>query len=140
MSTKVTLPTEASSTPEMTGLDRRKFIAAGSSALMMSALALSRARGQDIEKVTTAQHDKSMTDPGPENGGLKDLSQNGFLPPPTDHGEAPEFWNSFSIAHRRGATGWLDTAGHGRGLPDLEGHRGREHAAHRRRHSRTALA
>ena len=83
------------------GLDRRKFIAAGSSALVMSAIALGRASGQDIEKVTQAQHDKSMTDPGPENGPLRDISQNGFLPPPTDHGEAPEFWNSFSIAHRR---------------------------------------
>jgi oxalate decarboxylase len=83
------------------GVDRRKFLAAGSSALVMSAFALSRAQGQDIEKVTTAQHDKSMTDPGPENGGLRDISPNGFLPPPTDHGEAPEFWNSFSVAHRR---------------------------------------
>ena len=85
----------------MTGLDRRKFIAAGSSALVISALALSRAQGQDIEKVTEAQHGKSMTDPGPENAGLRDLSPNSFLPPPTDHGEAPEFWNSFSVAHRR---------------------------------------
>ncbi len=86
---------------EIAGLDRRKFIGVGSSALVMAALALSNARSQDIEKVTTAQHDKSMTDPGPENGGLRDISPNGFLPPPTDHGEAPEFWNSFSIAHRR---------------------------------------
>jgi oxalate decarboxylase len=86
---------------EGAGLDRRKFIGASSSALVMAALALSRAQGQDIEKVTEAQHDKSVTDPGPENGGLRDISQNGFLPPPTDHGEAPEFWNSFSIAHRR---------------------------------------
>jgi oxalate decarboxylase len=87
--------------PEVSGMDRRKFIGAGSSALLLGALALSQARGQDIEKVMTAQHDKSMTDPGPENGGLKDISPNGFLPPATDHGEAPEFWNSFSIAHRR---------------------------------------
>jgi oxalate decarboxylase len=83
------------------GLDRRKFIGAGSSALVMAALALSRAQGQDIQKVEIAQHDKSMTDPGPENDGLRNISPNGFLPPPTDHGEAPEFWNSFSVAHRR---------------------------------------
>jgi oxalate decarboxylase len=101
MSTPVIPPSPSISQPEIAGLDRRKFIAAGSSALVLSALALSHARGQDIEKVTEAQQNKSMTDPGPENGGLKDLSQNGFLPPPTDHGEAPEFWNSFSIAHRR---------------------------------------
>jgi oxalate decarboxylase len=90
-----------SSKPELAGLDRRKFIGAGSSALLLSALAISRATGQDIQKVMEAQQNKSMTDPGPENGSLKDISQNGFLPPPTDQGEAPEFWNSFAIAHRR---------------------------------------
>ena len=84
---------------QKSGLDRRKFIGAGSSALILSALAVSRA--QDIEKVAKAQHDKSATDPGPENSSLKEISLNSFLPPPTDHGEAPEFWNSFSIAHRR---------------------------------------
>jgi oxalate decarboxylase len=102
MSTPENAPSEIPSPkPEATGLNRRKFIGAGSSALVMSAFAFSQARAQDIAKVTEAQNDKSMTDPGPENAGLKDISQNGFLPPPTDHGEAPEFWNSFSIAHRR---------------------------------------
>jgi oxalate decarboxylase len=92
---------ESSPLPDVSGLNRRKFIAAGSSAFVASAFALSQVRGQDIAAVTKAQNDKSMTDPGPENGALKNISQNGFLPPPTDHGEAPEFWNSFSIAHRR---------------------------------------
>ena len=82
-------------------LDRRAFLGVSSSALVMTALGLSAARGQDIAKVTAAQNDKSMTDPGPENDGLKDISPNSFMPPPTDHGEAPEFWNSFSVAHRR---------------------------------------
>src|ERR1700761_2616229 len=91
----------SSSGPGFSGMDRRHFIGAGSSALFLSALAMSRARGQDIEKVLTAQHDKSNSDIGPENGGLKDISENGFVPPATDHGEAPEFWNSFSVAHRR---------------------------------------
>ncbi len=91
----------AHSKSDTVGMDRRKFIGAGSSALVLTALALSQARGQDIEKVTAAQHGLAATDPGPENGALKDISPNGFLPPPTDHGEAPEFWNSFSIAHRR---------------------------------------
>ena len=81
------------------GLNRRKFL--GASALAMAGLALTRAHGQDIAKVTEAQHDKSMTDPGPENTSLSDISPNGFLPPPTDHGETAEFWNSFSVAHRR---------------------------------------
>jgi oxalate decarboxylase len=80
-------------------LDRRKFI--GASALVVAGLAMSRVQGQDIEKVAQAQQNKSMTDPGPENSGLSDISPNGFLPPPTDHGEPPEFWNSFAVAHRR---------------------------------------
>ena len=86
---------------EIIGLNRRQFIGVGSSALVLSAFAFSPAQAQDIEKVTEAQHDKSMTDPGPENSDLSKISPNGFLPPPTDHGEAPEFWNSFSVAHRR---------------------------------------
>jgi oxalate decarboxylase len=86
---------------EAAEFDRRKFIGVGSSALAMAALAISRASAQDIGKVTEAQRSKDMTDPGPENGALRDISPNGFLPPPTDHGEAPEFWNSFSVAHRR---------------------------------------
>jgi len=69
---------------EVIGLNRRKFIGAGSSVLVLGALAFSGAQAQDIEKVTAAQHDKSMTDPGPENGPLRDISPNGFLPPPTD--------------------------------------------------------
>jgi oxalate decarboxylase len=96
-------PESPASTPSATstsaGLDRRKFLAA--SALAMAGLAASRASAQDIEKVTMAQHDKSISDPGPENKELSDISPNGFTPPPTDHGEAPEFWNSFSVAHRR---------------------------------------
>jgi oxalate decarboxylase len=94
-----TTPRNLAPKGEAAALDRRKFI--GASALALAGLGLSRASAQDIAKVTAAQHDKSMTDPGPENSGLRDLNENGFLPPPTDHGEAPEFWNSFSVAHRR---------------------------------------
>lgn len=102
MSTSSSGAASASSrSPDFSGIDRRKFIGAGSSALLLGALALSQARGQDIEKVLEAQQNKSMTDPGPENTGLKDISGDSFLPPPTDHGEPPEFWNSFSVAHRR---------------------------------------
>ena len=80
-------------------LDRRKFI--GSSALAMATLGLTVARAQDIEKVLQAQQDKSNSDPGPENGGLRDISNDSFIPPATDHGETQEFWNSFSVAKRR---------------------------------------
>jgi len=40
-------------------------------------------------------------DPGPENAALKSASPDEFLPPATDHGLVPPFWNSFSLAHRR---------------------------------------
>jgi oxalate decarboxylase len=32
---------------------------------------------------------------------LQALNPNGYTPPPSDHGSVPNFWNSFSAAHRR---------------------------------------
>ncbi|MGC2632412.1 MAG: cupin, partial [Rhodomicrobium sp.] len=43
----------------------------------------------------------SATDPGPENAALRSVSRDEFMPPKTDHGLLPPFWNSFSLAHRR---------------------------------------
>jgi oxalate decarboxylase len=83
--------------------DRRKFLGNSSVALLSTVLA-TRAQGQeakDIQNITKAQHDKSATDMGPENQALKDSNPNTFMPPPTDHGEVPTFWSSFSAAHRR---------------------------------------
>ncbi len=48
-----------------------------------------------------AGHDRSSSDPGPENEPLKQANPNTFIPPATDHGEVPTFWNTFSTAHRR---------------------------------------
>ena len=70
-------------------------------ALATAAIALSQAQGQNIEKVTGAQHDNSASDVGPENVALRDTQPDTFLPPPTDHGEVPSFWQSFATAHRR---------------------------------------
>ena len=81
---------------------RREFLVAGSAALTAAAaMAVGRAGAQDIQKVIKAEHDKSESDPGPENMLLKDASLNAFVPPPTDHGEVRSFWNSFSVSHRR---------------------------------------
>jgi oxalate decarboxylase len=67
--------------------NRRKFLAAAPATLAAVAVA--------------AGQDKSATDIGPENTPLKDANPNVFQPPDTDHGEAPGFWSSFSVAHRR---------------------------------------
>ncbi len=71
------------------------------SALFAAVLASVTARGQDIQKDRAAEHDRSASDPGPENAPLKNVSPNAFRPPPTDHGEVQTFWNSFSASHRR---------------------------------------
>jgi oxalate decarboxylase len=79
---------------------RRTFLGRASG-LLAAALAPWKSRGQDIEKNRIAERDKSASNPGPENGPLKDVSPNTFTPPPTDHGEVQTFWNSFSTSHRR---------------------------------------
>src|SRR5258708_5353891 len=81
--------------------DRRRFISGASAALAALALSSRQAAAQDIQKVTEAQHGQSASDPGPENELLREASPNSLLPPPTDHGEVPSFWNSFSVQHRR---------------------------------------
>ncbi len=85
---------------------RRQFLGAGS-ALMAAALAAGRGDAQetekakDIEKISQAERGRSASDVGPENVRLREANPNTFLPPPTDHGETPTFWNSFSVSHRR---------------------------------------
>ena len=69
--------------------------------LATAALGIANAGGQDIEKVTQAQQDKSASDPGPENTAVRDANLNTFVPPPTDHGEVQTFWSTFSASHRR---------------------------------------
>ncbi|HEX3445901.1 MAG TPA: cupin domain-containing protein [Chthoniobacterales bacterium] len=81
--------------------DRRRFITGTSAALAAIALSSRQATAQDVQKVTDAQHGESASDPGPENNLLREASPNSLLPPPTDRGEVPSFWNSFSEQHRR---------------------------------------
>ena len=51
--------------------------------------------------MSAAERNASATDLGPENQVMKSINPDGFLPPPTDHGSVPNFWNSFSASHRR---------------------------------------
>jgi oxalate decarboxylase len=101
MSTQQIPPTDPPPSTDPTGIDRRNFIGASSTAIVAAALAVSRARGQDIEDADRAQHDQSATDSGPENIPIRDVNPNTFLPPVTDHGEVQTFWSTFSAAHRR---------------------------------------
>ena len=80
--------------------DRRRFLGSAP-ALLTAALATGSATAQDIQKTAGAEPSPSASDPGPENPKLRDAQPDTFLPPPTDHGEVPQFWNSFSAAHRR---------------------------------------
>jgi oxalate decarboxylase len=79
--------------------DRRRFVAAGS-AMLAAALAPS-AGAQEMSDAKKARQDRSQTDVGPENELLRQANPQTFDPPTTDHGEVPNFWNSFSTAHRR---------------------------------------
>lgn len=82
------------------GLKRRNLLT-GSATVAAAILTTERSGAQELQSAEKARRDKSMTDPGPENKGLRDVNPNAFLPPITDHGEVQTFWSSFSSAHRR---------------------------------------
>lgn len=85
--------------------NRRTFLGAGSilagAALASNAEAQQNEKPSDIAKTLKAENDASASDPGPENTRIRDANPFTFQPPPTDHGEVPTFWNTFSTAHRR---------------------------------------
>jgi oxalate decarboxylase len=97
---------EEDDSPPERGRRRREFLGA-SSALIAAAVAAGKASAQDtikandIQKMEKAQRDGSAADAGPENIKVRSAQPSSFLPPPTDHGETPQFWNTFSAAHRR---------------------------------------
>ena len=84
-------------------LSRRGFIGVGSAALAAAALSAGRLGAQtpSAAEVTKAEHDRSASNPGPENGPLAAENPSSEMPPPTDHGDVPAFWYSFSLAHNR---------------------------------------
>jgi len=77
-------------------LSRRAFAVAAATGILSA-----RAAAQSPQTVRAGEHGESATDPGPENTQLKALNSDNFMPPPTDHGTVPTFWNSFSAMHRR---------------------------------------
>ena len=76
--------------------DPRAFLSAGA-AVVTTAIAAGDAVAQEPEKANIA----SASDAGPENEKLREANPDIFLPPSTDYGEVPTFWNSFSTSHRR---------------------------------------
>lgn len=81
-------------------LGRRGFMGVGP-ALLATAVAGGTAMAQTIADTRKAEQDQSQTNPGPEDEEVREANPNTFLPPDTDHGETPTFWNTFSSAHRR---------------------------------------
>lgn len=77
-------------------LSRRAFAAAAATGLLTA-----RAAAQSRQTIEAGEHGESASNPGPENTQLKALNPDNFMPPPTDHGSVPTFWNSFSGMHRR---------------------------------------
>jgi oxalate decarboxylase len=83
-------------------LSRRNFLRAGSGALAATVLAAATtARGQERASTRTAEHDRSASDPGPENKALLEANPDSNLPPPTDHGDVVPLWYSFDLVKKR---------------------------------------
>ena len=85
---------------EEKGVDRRRWITQ-SAALASALFGAKAANPQTLQEIRKADHDQSATNPGPENQAIRSVQPDSFIPPATDQGEAPEFWNTFSAAHRR---------------------------------------
>ena len=83
---------------ESSGLSRRRFLGAAAAA---AATVGAPAFAQKPEDTRKAEQDKSASNPGPENRGQAALNPDSMVPPPTDHGDTPTFWYSFSLARRR---------------------------------------
>ncbi len=84
------------------GVSRRQFLGvAGSAALAISAAMPAAISGQSVEQIRQAEHDPSGSNAGPENPAIQSAEPDAFTPPPTDKGDVPTFWYSFSLAKRR---------------------------------------
>ena len=79
-------------------VSRRFLVGAGAAAGLLMA---GTAQAQSAKTVKAGEGDASAANPGPENKVLRGLNPDAFTPPPTDHGSVPQFWQSFSQAHRR---------------------------------------
>lgn len=84
-----------------TGVSRRDFLSAGSTALATLALTTVPAAAQQAPDTAKAERDHSMSDPGPQNLLLHSLNPDTNAPPPTDHGDIGPVWYSFDLARKR---------------------------------------
>lgn len=93
--------------PETAGVSRRSFFGIGSAVVAATAFASVTHAQQSAGQVRTAEHDHSVSDPGPENEVLERENPSSNLPPATDHGSMVPIWYSFDLAHKRvQAGGW----------------------------------
>lgn len=95
---------ETSTTPERRAiagvtLSRRLLMGAGAAAGL--GVLASGAQAQSVSSTQAGQKDASADNPGPENAGERALNPSADMPPPTDHGSVPQFWQSFTRSHRR---------------------------------------
>ncbi len=81
-------------------LSRRGMIRMGST-LATAALAGVAANAQTRANTRTAEHDPSVSNPGPENTALLNENPNSNTPPPTDSGDVGPIWYSFDLTHKR---------------------------------------
>ena len=82
--------------PNVAGFSRRGLFGAGAAALSLTATSASAQSFDDIKKGKA-----TLTDVGPQNRPLDTINNDSVTPPATDHGSVPNFWHSFSLAHRR---------------------------------------
>jgi oxalate decarboxylase len=83
------------------GPSRRSFLGLSSVALATAAFAGLTANAQDKASTQKAEHDRSSSDPGPENKTLLGENPNSNIPPPTDHGDLVPIWYSFDLVKKR---------------------------------------
>ena len=80
---------------------RRNFLGIGSVALASAAITGLSANAQTAQSTRKAEHDKSSSDPGPENKSLLAENPDSNTPPPTDHGDLVPIWYSFDLTKKR---------------------------------------
>ena len=80
---------------------RRRLVGAGVAGIGIAGLIAGTAQAQSLAATKAGKGDGSAGDPGPDNHALSALNADSVSPPATDHGSVPQFWNSFSLSHRR---------------------------------------
>jgi oxalate decarboxylase len=85
---------------DSTAVSRRNMLGIGST-LVTAAVTGVAANAQERTNTRTAEHNHSVSNPGPENTTLLKENPNSNTPPPSDHGDVGPIWYSFDLAHKR---------------------------------------